>query len=529
MDAGDVDDPAPAAVVHARAAPAGEPERRLEHQPVDPLELFGLEVLDRRDVLDAGAVDEHVGVEIELVDGVASVRSSTRWSAPMSAATLAARLAVAVEDRDLGAASASRVATAAPMPLAPPVTTRAGPKRRRGQSLGHTPHARAPLLGPTCAGSPQIQPETCVVAELCRPAEPVHPQRELEVKRPGRVAPARAEQLADPVEPLRDRVGVDVQPRGGVLDPAAGGEPRVEGLDAGWCRARRRSRGPGRASPSTYAASCSGPFSPSSSRARPEPGGVADLAGAAEGDQGVEAAPRLGVRRGEVVGPAAATPTVAVAPGRAERGGAARAPTASGSSPGTSSTRPPWCSPASPRCADGEPAEHPDRRRSRSSPSTAATATTSGPSRTTLLAPGPLAQAEVAAGRASSRSPSSSPPSRSSVSATVRAKSSTSAVTSAPRSRVRRSACGSSARAVQHERGDVLGAGQRGGDVRAAGARRCARRRPRRRPPPPARRRRPRPRAARPSGSWTARSPPSTSASTRGHLRRPRRRAAAGR
>ena len=45
--------------------PPGEPERRLEHQPVDQRELLGVEVLDRRDVLDAGAVDEEVGVEVE--------------------------------------------------------------------------------------------------------------------------------------------------------------------------------------------------------------------------------------------------------------------------------------------------------------------------------------------------------------------------------------------------------------------------------------------------------------------------------
>ena len=46
----------------------------------------------------------------------------------------------------------------------------------------------------------------------------------------------------------------------------------------------------------------------------------------------------------------------------------------------------------------------------------------------------------------------------------------TSAVTSAPRSRVRRSGCGSSRAGREHQRGDVLGAGQGGGDVRLAGA-----------------------------------------------------------
>ena len=65
-------EPAPAAVVHAGQQAAGQPERRLEHQPLDEREPLGVEVLDRRDVLDAGVVDQdvgvHVGAEAERVD-----------------------------------------------------------------------------------------------------------------------------------------------------------------------------------------------------------------------------------------------------------------------------------------------------------------------------------------------------------------------------------------------------------------------------------------------------------------------------
>ena len=50
---GDVDEAAPATVVHAGEQSPGQAERRLEHQPLDEAEPLGVEVLDGRDVLDA--------------------------------------------------------------------------------------------------------------------------------------------------------------------------------------------------------------------------------------------------------------------------------------------------------------------------------------------------------------------------------------------------------------------------------------------------------------------------------------------
>ena len=82
---------------------AGEPERRLEHQPVDPGELLGVELLDRRDVLDAGAVDEEVGVEVERVDRGAVGEVDLEVVAADLGGDLRRGLAVAVEHGDVGA------------------------------------------------------------------------------------------------------------------------------------------------------------------------------------------------------------------------------------------------------------------------------------------------------------------------------------------------------------------------------------------------------------------------------------------
>ena len=103
VDAGDVDDPAEAAVVHPGQQPAGEPERRLEHQPVDQPEPLGLEVLERGDVLDAGGVDEDVGVDLEGVDRVAVGEVDPGVVAADGGRHLGGLLLVAVEHRDLGA------------------------------------------------------------------------------------------------------------------------------------------------------------------------------------------------------------------------------------------------------------------------------------------------------------------------------------------------------------------------------------------------------------------------------------------
>ncbi len=103
MDARDVDDPAEAALVHAREQAPGEPERRLEHQPVDQRERLGVELLDRGDVLDAGAVDQEVDLEVERVDGGAVGQVDGDVVAADDGGHLGGRLLVAVEHGDVGA------------------------------------------------------------------------------------------------------------------------------------------------------------------------------------------------------------------------------------------------------------------------------------------------------------------------------------------------------------------------------------------------------------------------------------------
>ena len=55
-----MDEPAPARVVHVRQRRPRQLERRLQHHGKDSREAVGREVLDRRHVLQAGVVDEHV-------------------------------------------------------------------------------------------------------------------------------------------------------------------------------------------------------------------------------------------------------------------------------------------------------------------------------------------------------------------------------------------------------------------------------------------------------------------------------------
>ena len=77
--------------------------------------------------------------------------------------------------------------------------------------VGHAQHARSPSARRTmCDGATNSSRDMCVDA-LGRAAEPVDPQRELQVEAAAGVAPVAPEQLADPVEALGDGVGVDVQ------------------------------------------------------------------------------------------------------------------------------------------------------------------------------------------------------------------------------------------------------------------------------------------------------------------------------
>ncbi len=124
VDRGDVDDPAPAPLVHAGQDRPGEAERRLHHQGQHGREPLGRELLDRGHVLEAGVVDQHVGGQLEAVEGWPG-RSGRRppRCPPSSPATRSAPSPSQVDARSPCApAAASRRAQASPMPLAPPVT-----------------------------------------------------------------------------------------------------------------------------------------------------------------------------------------------------------------------------------------------------------------------------------------------------------------------------------------------------------------------------------------------------------------------
>ena len=68
--AGDVDDASPATLVHVRQRAPDQPERGLQHDREDQREPLGVELGDRRDVLDAGVVDHDVHIGRQRVDGV---------------------------------------------------------------------------------------------------------------------------------------------------------------------------------------------------------------------------------------------------------------------------------------------------------------------------------------------------------------------------------------------------------------------------------------------------------------------------
>ena len=70
VDARDVDDAAPAAVVHVGQALPDQPERRDEHEVEDEVEAVERELLDRAHVLDAGVVDEDVDLGRQVGEGV---------------------------------------------------------------------------------------------------------------------------------------------------------------------------------------------------------------------------------------------------------------------------------------------------------------------------------------------------------------------------------------------------------------------------------------------------------------------------
>ena len=136
VDGGDVHDPAPAGGVHAGEQRPGQPERRLQHHPLDRREVLGVEVLDRRDVLEAGVVDQDV--DVRTVEPRSSIAAAVaEVGDQVLAADLGGDLLGGGPRRGRGPGRARRPrpagsATARPMPLAPPVTRAVRPVSVRG-------------------------------------------------------------------------------------------------------------------------------------------------------------------------------------------------------------------------------------------------------------------------------------------------------------------------------------------------------------------------------------------------------------
>ena len=368
----------------------------------------------------------------------------------------------------------------APMPLAPPVTS--GPAAVEGGAggvmtgVGHARRYDAPRAEP-CVDNPQIVAETCAssptghgqVRSRCtrsaswrsRPRSGSRQPRARAARRPG---PAAGRPCSGG--------------RGGrsavSLSRPPAGEPRLEGRRRRLvprCGVVRQHRPERRLD---EAVELLGPVLPEQQPGQAEPGGVAHLAGPAEREQGVEAAARLGVRRGQVVRTlATATPTVAVATGRARAPPGRERPRGRGvvagheQHDGARGTHRPGRALGRARRASIRTAA------CRSAPRVRRPRRPSGGSRVTPLPPGPVAQAQVGgvARRRGHRAARRRGGPRSRRRCGRRAAPARSRC--APRSRVRRSGQGERpGRSCEDQRGDVLGAGQRGRDVRPVDRRR---------------------------------------------------------
>lgn len=103
VDGGDVDHPAPLLLVHVRESAAQDAERRLDHDALDEGEAVGRELVDGRDVLEAGVVDHDVGVGRQGLHGlrVGEVRDDGVAADPLG--QLPGRAGREVDDVDPGA------------------------------------------------------------------------------------------------------------------------------------------------------------------------------------------------------------------------------------------------------------------------------------------------------------------------------------------------------------------------------------------------------------------------------------------
>ncbi len=81
---------------------AHEAERRVDHHPLELLERVGREVGQRRHVLEAGVVDQHVDVDVERVDRRAVGEVGHHRPAAGLGRDRLGRLRVAVDDQHLG-------------------------------------------------------------------------------------------------------------------------------------------------------------------------------------------------------------------------------------------------------------------------------------------------------------------------------------------------------------------------------------------------------------------------------------------
>lgn len=161
VDARHVDDPPPAPRVHRREAPPDEQEGCGDHQRLDPRELRGREVFERRDVLDPGVVDQDVDLGRERVDGPGVGEVDGVRPPPTSVAAASAFSASTSTTCTLAPAAARARTQARPIPPAPPVTRAVRPSRslvmdgNGKRATGDEPCARNPQPG-KIQWSPQL-------------------------------------------------------------------------------------------------------------------------------------------------------------------------------------------------------------------------------------------------------------------------------------------------------------------------------------------------------------------------------------
>ena len=257
MDGADVDDPAPALLVHVRQRAADQPERRLQHQPQDVGEPVDGELVQRRDVLEPGVVHQDVDGEVERVDGVEVGQVDGHRGAADLGGDRLRGLGVAVDHDDRAPASASRTAQARPMPDAPPVISARRPTSDPVGAMAATVGGRAPRT----ARAPATQhSRRCGLAHSvsCRQAPgsaddivPTHGRGHV-----GRARDGQSQATASPgTQPptRRSSMSAPAQPRAGFgrSSARASSAPRSSGTTSSSTARPPRSSSPRSSSPSS--------------------------------------------------------------------------------------------------------------------------------------------------------------------------------------------------------------------------------------------------------------------------------------